>query len=198
MSIRFAVLGLLHEMPRHGYAVRAAFEDTFGDFWELNYGQIYQVLTALEREGLITGSKERVGNRPERTVYAISSKGFDALRKWLNGAPVRRRPYRDDFYVRLRFLEKAGDLSALRNAIDRQIEASQEHLAILIDRRAAQSKTSDDVSCLFTKAAILHAQADFEALNFCRSALATRSQPLPRSDRTAVRSPGTLRARASR
>ena len=51
MSIKHAVLGLLAETPRHGYAVRTAFEECLGDFWELNYGQIYQVLAALEAGG---------------------------------------------------------------------------------------------------------------------------------------------------
>jgi len=198
MSIRYAVLGLLREEPRHGYAVRAVFEETFGEFWELNYGQVYQVLTALERDGLITGSKQRVGNRPERTVYTISSKGSDALRKWLRGATPHRRPYRDDFFVRLLFLQRSGDMDALRTAIDREIAASQEHLASLVDRRTEQSTSTDEVARLFTKAAVLHAQADFEALSLCRTVFdTTRHSGVP-SERTGNRSPGAARIRASR
>jgi DNA-binding PadR family transcriptional regulator len=198
MSIRYAVLGLLREEPRHGYAVRAVFEETFGEFWELNYGQVYQVLTALERDGLITGSKQRVGNRPERTVYTISSKGSDVLRKWLRGATPHLRPYRDDFFVRLLFLQRSGDLDTLRTAIDRQIAASQEHLASLIDRQTEQSTNTDEVARLFTKAAVLHAQADFEALTLCRTIFDSKSHSAASSGQMGSRSPGAARARASR
>ena len=73
MSIKHAILGLIAEEARHGYAVRTAFEERLGDFWELNYGQVYQVLTTLEREALITGCDERVGRRPVRRTIVIRS-----------------------------------------------------------------------------------------------------------------------------
>jgi DNA-binding PadR family transcriptional regulator len=69
MSIKYAMLGLLAEQPNHGYAIHAAFEERLGDFWELNYGQVYQVLHLLEGEGLIAGQSQRRGKRPRRRVH---------------------------------------------------------------------------------------------------------------------------------
>jgi hypothetical protein len=72
------VLGLIAERPRHGYAVRAAFEERLSDFGELNYGQVYQMLMVLEREGLIVGAHERVEKRTPRTVSSITASATSA------------------------------------------------------------------------------------------------------------------------
>jgi DNA-binding PadR family transcriptional regulator len=171
MSIRYAVLGLLAEAPSHGYAIRAAFEDRLGDFWDLNYGQVYQVLNALEQDALVVGSDERIGKRPVRRTYSISPKGQDALHRWMAHPPRQGRPFRDDFYVRLMFaVEKDADV--LQSMIDEQIRCCRRKLELFTDTRAAQSgdDTVTTVSRLFTKAALLHAEADLQALELCRSA----------------------------
>src|SRR6266404_9797793 len=93
MSIKYAILGLLAERPSHGYAVHASFEARLSDFWELNYGQVYQVLGLLEREGLIAGEDDRVGKRPPKKVYSVTSRGRIALRNWLR-APIHKRVVR--------------------------------------------------------------------------------------------------------
>ena len=181
MSIRYAVLGLLAEAPSHGYAIRAAFEDRLGDFWDLNYGQVYQVLNALEQEGLIAGSDERIGKRPVRRTYCISPNGQDALRRWMAHPPRQGRPFRDDFYVRLMFaVDKGADV--LQSMIDQQIRCCRRQIELFTDKSASQSEddTVTTVSRLFTKAALLHAEADLQALELCRSALhgdASRAAP---------------------
>jgi DNA-binding PadR family transcriptional regulator len=192
MSIKYAVLGLIAEEPRHGYAVRAAFEERLGDFWELNYGQVYQVLTALQQESLITGTDEQVGRRPRRTVYAISAKGRDALRAWLAKPPSATKPFRDDFYVRLLFItEDSGTL--LSEILTRRANACERRVAELLDQRRMQDRTSPEkvARWLFTEAAVLHAEADLKAAALCRrvlmetlagasaSATVTTSRPKP-------------------
>jgi DNA-binding PadR family transcriptional regulator len=174
MSIKYAVLGLLRERSMHGYAVRAAFEERLGDLWDLNYGQVYQVLTALEQEGFIGGTEERVGRRPTRRVFTISAKGRDALRNWLVH-PFVLRPFRDEFYVRLLFTDDI-DRDLVRDLINRQIRDSREYLASLMDRRGSFDKRpmgNRDTKArrLFADAAILHAKADVEALELCQARL---------------------------
>jgi len=170
MSIKFAVLGLIAEEPRHGYAVRAEFEARLGDFWELNYGQVYQVLTALEQEGLIAGSDERVGRRPTRTVYTVSPKGREALRRWLEQPLSRKQPFRDEFYVRLLFAGQA-DPKLVPVMLEAQMRRCNERLAELLDQRDTHASPADPQR-LFRQAAILHAEADLKALTLCRDALA--------------------------
>jgi DNA-binding PadR family transcriptional regulator len=192
MSIKHAVLGLIAEEPRHGYAVRAAFEQRLGDFWDLNYGQIYQVLTSLEADGLITGVDEQVGKRPRRTVYAISPKGRDALRSWLAQPVARRSSFRDEFYVRL-LLASQYEPALLSSIVALQRKRCDEHLASLVEQRESRTGTSveDAVRSLFREAAILRAEADVKALELCQTVLASRRQISPSESER----PRRLRAR---
>jgi DNA-binding PadR family transcriptional regulator len=192
MSIRYAILGLVAEAPSHGYAIRAAFEDRVGDFWDLNYGQVYQVLSALEEEGLITGSDERIGKRPTRRKYSVSPKGRDALRRWMAQPQRQRRPFRDDFYVRLMFAVRDSS-DVVRAMIDQQVRCCRDQLAALADRRAAEARqdagtaAGSTVSRLFTRAAILHAEAELKALDLCRATLEVDAAPAASVPRIADR-----------
>jgi DNA-binding PadR family transcriptional regulator len=171
MSIKYAVLGLITEEPRHGYAVRAAFEERLGDFWELNFGQVYQVLTSLESEGFIVGTDERIGRRPPRTVYAATAKGRDALRRWLQQPIARKQPFRDEFFVRLLFASQS-DTKLIATMLERQVALCRERLSALTEERdRCVASNPDDVRQLFREAAILHAEADLKALGICQNAL---------------------------
>ena len=184
MSIKYAILGLLAEAPNHGYAVHAAFEERLSDFWELNYGQVYQILTVLEREGLITGRDERVGKRPPRKVYSATSRGQAALHNWLLGAGDRRRPFRDEFYVRFLFAD-ATNSETLAAMIDAEIARCRERLADLTDRRDSTPKAQPNsyVPRLFAAAAVRHAEADLESLQECKATVLQllRVTPEPRA-----------------
>jgi DNA-binding PadR family transcriptional regulator len=171
MSIKFAVLGLLRERPMHGYAVCTAFDEQIGDFWNLNYGQVYPVLVDLEREGLISGHDEQAGKRPRRRVFSISPMGREAFRAWLAKPSGGLRPFRDEFYVRLLFAE--SDTNLLGTLLHEQLVRTQERLAALIAERDAYkaSGQASRVRVLFAEASILHAEADLKALRRCEAAL---------------------------
>ena len=51
MSIKYAVLGLLHYKDMHGYKIKDHIEKNFGFMWTVNFGQIYNSLKALVRKG---------------------------------------------------------------------------------------------------------------------------------------------------
>jgi DNA-binding PadR family transcriptional regulator len=71
---RLLVLGLLVGAPLHGHQIRRAAELSRIEHWGgAKVGALYGMLHRLEAEGLIQPSRvERVGRRPERTVYRIS------------------------------------------------------------------------------------------------------------------------------
>jgi len=190
MSIKYACLGLLAEAPSHGYAIRTAFEERLGDFWELNYGQVYQVLSALEQEGLIIGRDEQIGRRPPRKVFAISPKGREALRRWLEHPTARKTAFRDEFYVRLLFANER-DQGLLDSMLELQVHRCEEHLASLVDQRDGTVARSYATAArhLYREAAILHAQADLRALELCRTVLtgSRENSVAPRAARPAQR-----------
>jgi DNA-binding PadR family transcriptional regulator len=83
--LAFAVLGSLGERPMHPYEISTMLKARGKDgSIKLNYGSLYSVVTALEKNGFIEAVETvRDGNRPERTVYAITPAGRDEFDDWL-------------------------------------------------------------------------------------------------------------------
>ncbi len=73
----FAVLGLLHEAPMHGYELRRRLNAALGVFRALSFGTLYPCLKALLAEGLITedpSAPPSPGKRP-RITYTLTAAG---------------------------------------------------------------------------------------------------------------------------
>jgi DNA-binding PadR family transcriptional regulator len=71
--LEFAVLGLLHRTPMHGYELSKQLNSLLGAFRALSYGTLYPCLTKLHEEGLI--AKE--GDAPDRTTASTAPPGPD-------------------------------------------------------------------------------------------------------------------------
>ncbi len=70
--LKFALLKLLDELPRHGYdLIRAVREKG----WGAGAGSVYPILAALEAAGLIAGHDEGGGRR----IYEITPRGREVL-----------------------------------------------------------------------------------------------------------------------
>jgi DNA-binding PadR family transcriptional regulator len=63
--------------PSHGHHIRRIAEvSDVGEWGGVSVGALYRELRAMEREGLVEATRtEKVGRRPERTVYAITDEG---------------------------------------------------------------------------------------------------------------------------
>jgi DNA-binding PadR family transcriptional regulator len=71
-------LGILARSgPSHGHHIRRLAEVTnVGEWGGVSVGALYRELRTMEQEGLIEAARtEKVGNRPERTVYQITDEG---------------------------------------------------------------------------------------------------------------------------
>lgn len=73
-DIRFALLELLAEQPRHGYDLIKELERRFGGFYRPSPGSVYPTLQMLEEEGHLT-SELVEGKR----VYTITESGRQLL-----------------------------------------------------------------------------------------------------------------------
>jgi len=80
--LEFAILGLLHETPMHGYELRKDLNILLGSFRALSYGSLYPCLKRLEASGLIKGSSGNDSPRPHalsgrraRIVYQLTAAG---------------------------------------------------------------------------------------------------------------------------
>lgn len=83
--LALAVLVLLDERPMHPYEMSTTLRERHKeDSIKLNYGSLYSVVASLQKYGLISVQEiVREGNRPERTIYAITPDGRAKMTGWL-------------------------------------------------------------------------------------------------------------------
>src|SRR6201988_1560154 len=134
---RLMALGILAGSgPSHGHHIRRVADVTnVGEWGGVSVGALYRELRAMEREGLVEATRtEKVGNRPERTVYAITGEGQLEL------TMLREKPIKpllsgpDPLGVALLFAADGMDVAELR----RTLRARREMLAIGIAEIAAE------------------------------------------------------------
>ncbi|HEY8318198.1 MAG TPA: PadR family transcriptional regulator [Amnibacterium sp.] len=89
-----AALGLLLERPMHPYEmVQLLLARSEDRLIKVRPGSLYHAVDRLHADGLVRPvGTERAGNRPERTTYAITSEGVDALGEWVRHALSTAEP----------------------------------------------------------------------------------------------------------
>jgi PadR family transcriptional regulator, regulatory protein AphA len=80
MSLRHALLGLLHEGPASGYDLLRIFGKSLHNTWPATQSQVYTELTKLAEAGLISVAAQGPRGRKE---YALTGTGLAELRRWL-------------------------------------------------------------------------------------------------------------------
>lgn len=74
-DLKYVILGLLAEKPRHGYDIIKDLEEKFGGTYSPSAGTIYPTLALLEDMGFATVATEEGGRR----VYTITAEGLKYL-----------------------------------------------------------------------------------------------------------------------
>ena len=115
--MRQPLLALLAKEPAHGYELKLALEQTFGQAYPSpNIGQIYVTLKRLEQDGLVRSQDVEQTTRPNKRVYELTAAGREALRAWVD-EPSDGPRIRDEFFIKLILAPMAGlaDRMALMN-----------------------------------------------------------------------------------
>src|ERR1700716_2669346 len=83
--LALAVLSYLTRQPMHPYELSRTLRDNDdGRSIKFNQGSLYMVVQQLARAGFVAEQETtREGQRPERTVYALTDAGRQELRDWL-------------------------------------------------------------------------------------------------------------------
>lgn len=181
MSVRYAILGLLAQKPRHGYELRAAFEAVVGGDanWEVKPAQIYTTLERLEEAGLVERSSELgEGDEPSRRVYAITGSGRAALKDWF-ASGVTPEHQRDEFFVKLMVGLTSGEADPARLIQTQRAHLYQE-LHDFTALRDSYDPRAEMSQILLLDKAIMHLEADLRWLDMTEMRLEeVRGQPLP-------------------
>ncbi len=174
MSVKYAMLGILAEKDLHGYELKSNFDEKIGEFWSLNYGQIYSTLDRLEKEDLVTHDRQSQDKRPDRKIYSITRKGRKELDEWLSTPVNRVRALRDEFFIKLVFMDKDNPGPVLE-LIEKQKALYLRQMNHLTHQKVALKKKTKDRTALTTEllmdAGLFHAEADIRWLTLCESKL---------------------------
>lgn len=181
MSVRFAILGLLAQKPRHGYELRTAFEAVVGGDanWDVKPAQIYTTLERLEEAGLVERSSDLgEGDEPSRRVYAVTQNGLEALSEWFNQG-VSPDHQRDEFFVKLMTAMISGEAK-----MDRIIQTQRAHLYqdlhAATSMRDSYDPRTEMAQILLLDKAVMHLDADLRWLDMAELRLEeVKGQPMP-------------------
>jgi DNA-binding PadR family transcriptional regulator len=108
--LEFAILGLLHEAPMHGYELRKRLSELLGTLRAFSYGSLYPTLRRLLKAGLIVeetpeeAAAKSWGKRAKR-VYKLSAEGKERFAEM--AVDVGPQAYDDEgFGVHLAFFSR--------------------------------------------------------------------------------------------
>ena len=159
-DLKYVILDLLQERPRHGYDIIRALEERFHGFYSPSPGSVYPTLQLLEDQGLVTG-REQDGKR----IYAIT----DAGRQFLAERP--------DLVEALRSRVGAAWQSAAGPEVRRLLEEIAQ-LGQLVFRLGAGGAPSDQDKVRRLRGVVERARADVEAI-FAETERPTPPPPPP-------------------
>ncbi len=143
-DLRFVILALLEEQPRHGYELIKELEERTGGAYRPSAGVIYPTLAMLEDEGLI----RQAGGETGRKLFEIADAGKAELDKNRTGVEA--------VFARMEEVSQAAGPGrprvgrammnlgmALRNRMSRPITAEQlDRIVQMIDDTAAEIEKS--------------------------------------------------------
>jgi DNA-binding PadR family transcriptional regulator len=144
------LLGLVAEMPRHGYELdQVIVQRGMREWTQIGFSSIYFVLGRLEQRGLVNGKKPngRTGGAKARKVYAITVAGRRQLTAQTAAAlrDVRASPSSVLAMINWPSLEREQALDALR-ARSAAIEGEISRLSAI---QVEQQPLPDHVEALF-------------------------------------------------
>lgn len=137
-----ALLGLLHDQPSSGYALRKVFQDTPMFHFSDSPGSIYPALRRLEARGALRSTVEGARTLRPRQVFRLSPGGRAALQAWLSAPVTRDTVVRglDGAMLRFAFLDRVLGPEATAvflAALGRELAA---HVAVLEGFHASQAR----------------------------------------------------------
>ncbi|MEJ2857245.1 MULTISPECIES: PadR family transcriptional regulator [unclassified Saccharothrix] len=170
MSIGHTLLGLLEKGPRHGYDLKKAYDERFGQDRPLHYGQVYTTLSRLLRNGLVEEAGVEAGDGPERKRYAITDAGVTDVEHWLT-TPEKPEPYlQNTLYTKVVLALLSG-----RSADDVLDVQRSAHLRTMreLTRRKGDGDLADQLIC---DHALFHLEADLRWLELTAARLGKLSE----------------------
>ena len=144
--LEFAILGLLHQSPMHGYELRKQLAQVLGGLRSISYGSLYPALKRLHTAGLVTTDEPDrraplpadappLTGRRGKVVYTITAEGKERFAELVSQAGPEAYDDGGLFGVHLAFFRHtAADvrlriLEGRRRTVERQRDGLRSSLA---------------------------------------------------------------------
>lgn len=183
MSVRYGLLGLLAQEPRHGYELHSAFVALMGgrENWDVKAAQVYSTLARLQESGLIAEVAVEQEGGPEKHILAITAAGQRELEEWF-ATPALDENLHDEVFVKLILGLALGDGFA-QKAVQAQRAALYRELHRVTAQRQQANPKSELAYILLLDKTVMHLEADLRWLDMVEARLdEMRRQPLPQPD----------------
>lgn len=163
VSTPHVLLGLLAGGSRHGYELKRAHDERLPRARPLAFGQVYATLGRLERDGLVASAgQDRVGG-PDRTAYALTDQGRDALDQWLSTVEAPMPYVASTLFAKVVVALLVADVDRARSYLVAQRAAHTARLRELTTVKGDPAATLSDV--VAADFAIAHLDADLRWLH---------------------------------
>jgi DNA-binding PadR family transcriptional regulator len=162
MSTAHVLLGLLATGTKHGYELKRAHDERLPRAKPLAFGQVYATLGRLHRDGLVEPAGQDREGGPDRTSYALTGEGRDALERWLITVEPPMPYVSSTLFAKVVVALLVADVDHARNYLIAQRQAHTARLRELTALKTAPSASFDDV--VVADFAIAHLDADLRWL----------------------------------
>lgn len=102
---------MLADEPKHGYQLKAEFDEATGSAWPLNVGQVYTTLQRLERDGFVEAAGE--ADDDGRLPFTITDSGRGELADWFHTPVAAALTSRDEVSMKVMLAIATGQAPTL-------------------------------------------------------------------------------------
>jgi DNA-binding PadR family transcriptional regulator len=177
MNVPLTLLGLLEREPSHGYDLKRDYDDCFGGGKRLPFGQVYQTLGRLARDGKVVPGEAELGDGPDRKRYAITDAGRAELDTWLAGPAEPELYLQTVLFAKVTLALMLGRPAAAY--LGRQRSAHIRRMQELIDLR----RDGALVDVLLADHALFHLEADLRWIGLTSARLGELAAIVTQGDR---------------
>lgn len=83
------IMGLINTSPLNAYEIVKQLQWMNIKYWyNIADSTVYATIKSIEKKGYISGTVEKGGNMPDKTIYTLTDKGRDELRKTLSNSII--------------------------------------------------------------------------------------------------------------
>lgn len=171
------LLGILGEKPMHGYEIAEKLSDPKMAAWiRLGRTSIYYSLNRMQKRGLIEKHTEKIGGKPERTVFSITDAGRQAFVQGLEDSLGGASEGFDEFDIALYFSTQL-DSERAKKHIAKRLQGLSGQVAMLVQlSESPESRQYPEVGLVLAhRIAVLRADLEFLDGHFGRLSAASDS-----------------------